>query len=466
MIGFSAKDAAEACHGEVFGPNVSIIRKWRSDSREVREGDAFVAIRGASTDGHLYIPQTIKSGARVVLAAKDEADKLAHSDNAGVTFIAADDTVKAAALIAEEYLRRLSPHVTAITGSVGKTTVRELTLAALKTKKKTHAAVRSFNTIIGCSLTVLSMPADTEELLLELGTNHFGEISELVAHFKPQTAVITEVAPAHLEGFGSVEGVLRAKMEICGSPNLQTIIYNADNPLINEYMSYNYNNVKKIAVGHAASCDVRVLEASVALTEEGPRTAALYDIDGKQVQLESPLFGLQHAMNMGYALAAASIAGVSADDVKKATAAMDQLSGRGLCRRTKDGGWVIDEAYNANPASMHAAVCNTREAAESIGAKKRAVIGGMRELGPTSPEWHAKAAKELKDFDCVKLIGAEWRAPEVKLGPNMELYGSLEEMTASFGEDFTKGSVVLVKGSNSYGLKRAAAALSGENDAV
>lgn len=460
MIEFTTEDAAAACKGKAYGPVVSITRTWRSDSRGVSEGDAFTAIRGAVTDGHLYIPQTVESGARVILAAADEIEKIRpeRPEYAGVSFIAAEDTVKAAALIAEEYLRRTAPHVTAITGSVGKTTARELIYAAMKKKKKVHAAVRSFNTIIGCSLTVLSMPADTEELILELGTNHFGEISELVGHFKPQTAIITEVAPAHLEGFGSVEGVLKAKTEICSSPNLREIIYNNDNDLLREHMSYNYNNVKKISVGRREDSAVRVLGHSVSLGPDGPKTRAQYSFGGRRIMLESPLFGAQHAMNMGYALAAASLAGVSSEDIAEALAGMPQISGRGLCRRTS-GGWVIDEAYNANPASMKAAVANTREAARDIGAKKRAVIGGMREMGASSPQWHAHVIEDLRDFDSVKLLGDEWNGCGADLGPNMELFASLEELLSSLDGSYSDGSVVLVKGSNSYGLKKAVAAL-------
>ena len=119
-------------------------------------------------------------------------------------------TEEALALAASEYLRRVAPKTIAITGSVGKTTTRELTAAALAQRYKVHSAVRSFNTIIGCALTVLSMAEKTEALVLELGTNHFGEIAEMVKYFPPETVIITEVAPAHLEGFGSVRGVLRA----------------------------------------------------------------------------------------------------------------------------------------------------------------------------------------------------------------------------------------------------------------
>src|SRR5690606_28355817 len=119
----------------------------------------------------------------------------------------------------------------------------ELTVSLLQPYKKVHSAIRSFNTVIGCSLTVLAMPECTEILILEFGTNHFGEIRDMVALFPPHIAIITEVAPAHLEGFKNIEGVLNAKMEICDSEKLEMVIYNSDNDLLNDRLSYNYNNI-------------------------------------------------------------------------------------------------------------------------------------------------------------------------------------------------------------------------------
>ena len=241
-MAFTVSDAAAACGGKFYGPEAEAARAWRCDSREVRGGDGFAAIRGAKTDGHLYIKQAAEQGSRVVLAEREglEGAGIRPEDFPGVSFIVTERrTEEALALAASEYLRRVAPKTIAITGSVGKTTTRELTAAALAQRYKVHSAVRSFNTIIGCALTVLSMAEETEALVLELGTNHFGEIAEMVKYFPPETVIITEVAPAHLEGFGSVEGVLRAKLEICGSAKLKKIIFNCDNALLREMLATN-----------------------------------------------------------------------------------------------------------------------------------------------------------------------------------------------------------------------------------
>ena len=461
MTRFLVSAAAAVCGGTLAGSDVPVARPWRCDSREVGAGDGFVAIRGAKTDGQLYIKQAAERGASVVLAERRGLEEAGISPQnfPGVSFIVTERSAEESlALIASEYLRRVSPKTLAITGSVGKTTTRELMSAALAQRLKVHAAIRSFNTIIGCALTVLSMAEDTEALVLELGTNHFGEISELVKYFPPEIAVITEIAPAHLEGFGSLEGVLRAKLEICESAKLKEVIYNYDNKLLRKAMSYNYNNIIKSGVGRTVGADIFIENCSVTLNDDGPRTTATCSDGGENFSMSSPLFGEQHAYNMCYAYAAAKSCGVSAQETAKAFAAMKELGGRGLCLRTERGGWVIDESYNANPASMRAAICNARAAAESRALPKRAALGGMRELGESTPEWHRAILAELSDFDCVLLLGGEWLCG-VQLAPNARLCSSLDEMKSLAVTECEKGGIFLVKGSNSYRLKEVVAAL-------
>lgn len=461
-MSFSVSDAAAACGGKFFGPDIPAARAWSCDSREVCEGGGFAAIRGANTDGHLYIKQAAAQGARVVLAEREglEGAGISTEDLPGVSFIVTERrTEDALALAASDYLRSVAPKTIAITGSVGKTTTRELTAAALARRYKIHSAVRSFNTIIGCALTVLSMAEDTEALVLELGTNHFGEIAEMVKYFPPETVIITEIAPAHLEGFGSVEGVLRAKLEICGSEKLQKIIFNYDNALLREAMSHNYDNIMKIGVGREAGADILIEECRVTLNGGGPSTSVRCREAGREITLSAPLFGEQHAYNMCFALAAADGCGVSAQETASGFAAMAQLGGRGLCRRTACGGWVIDEAYNANPASMRAAIRNARAAAESLGLRKCAALGGMRELGASAPKWHCEILEAVADFDYVLLLGGEWKECEAPLADNFMLCASLDELVSRALEESTKGGLILVKGSNSYGLKKAVAAM-------
>ena len=464
-MAFTVSEAALACGGKFYGPDAGAARAWRCDSREVCDGCGFAAIRGAKTDGHLYIKQAAEQGARIILAEREglESAGIRPEDFPEVSFIATERrTEEALALIASEYLRRIAPKTIAITGSVGKTTTRELTAAVLAQKYKVHSAVRSFNTIIGCALTALSMAEDTEALVLELGTNHFGEIAEMVEYFPPETVIITEIAPAHLEGFGSVRGVLRAKLEICGSAKLKKIIYNYDNALLREALSHNYDNVIKIGVGRDLGAEILIEECRVTLSGGGPSTSVRCREEGREFSFSAPLFGEQHAYNMCFAFAAAEGCGVSARETARGFSSMEQLGGRGLCKRTARGCWVIDEAYNANPASMSAAIRNARAAAESLGLRKCAALGGMRELGESAPEWHREILEAAAGFDSILLLGDEWKECGAPLADNFTLCSSLDELVARALEESAKGGLILVKGSNSYGLKKAVAALTEE----
>ncbi|HAH68881.1 MAG TPA: UDP-N-acetylmuramoyl-tripeptide--D-alanyl-D-alanine ligase, partial [Synergistaceae bacterium] len=262
----------------------------------------------------------MERGAKLLLVDISRVEELMldEPEFSGVSVIAVQDTATALPVIARDYLKRVSPRLTGITGSVGKTTTRELTVSLLKTEKKVHSAIKSFNTVVGCSLTILAMAEDTEVLVLEFGTNHFGEIREMVSLFPPETAVITEVAPAHLEGFENIEGVLRAKMEICESKMLDTIIYNSDNMLLGNELSYKYNNINKIGVGKCAGADLKITDQKLSLDDGGAALASFYDFMGKSVELRANLFGLQHSYNVGYAFLTALHYGISEDAVQEA----------------------------------------------------------------------------------------------------------------------------------------------------
>lgn len=460
-----ASEAAEFCGGIIYGPDREICGQWRSDNRDVERGDVFAALCGEKTDGHLFVKNAIERGASMVLVNCDKVGALELDRYAlprGVTVIAVPETSAALSRIARAYLGRVAPHVLGITGSVGKTTTRELAMAVLRRKFKVHGAIRSFNTIIGCSLTVLSMPPETDILVLELGTNHFGEITEMTSYFPPETAVITEVAPAHLAGFGSVNGVLRAKMEICGQQGLKNVIYNYDNELLRDALKEKDGTLKLTGVGQQAGASMHLSEISTSFGCSGAMVSVRCTGEGMDSVVRTPLFGRQHAYNIGFAVSAARLYGVPEDDIKAAFANAKQIGGRGVCERTSRGGWLIDETYNANPSSMRAALENACGAADKGGMKKYAVLGGMRELGADSPQWHMEMLPLAAKFDKVFLLGDEWKG--LKLPECAKLFRNFDELASALCKIDSSGSVILIKGSNSYGLKRLIQMIRGDED--
>lgn len=460
MKTISASEAAGWCEGVLYGPDISITRQWRSDSREVVKGDAFAAIKGAKTDGHMYIRSVIEQGASLLLVDRDEIPKVSalQGEFENVTVIAVNDVKSALARIAQKYLDAVSPYVIGITGSVGKTTVRELTVSVLKSRYKVHSAIRSFNTVLGCSLTILAMPADTEMLVLELGTNHFGEIAEMVALFPPQTAVITEVAPAHLEGFGSVEGVLNAKIEICGSKKLKEIIFNNDNVLLREYMLNNIPELTKISVGKSDTPNIKIENTTINFAEKEAVVHVDIAAEDQLYKFTASLFGSQHGYNIAYAAAIGKCCSIPYEDAVSAIESLSPIAGRGVCSKVKDNVWIIDESYNANPASMGAAIDNVT-GVNHDGYNMFAVLGGMRELGNTSAELHQKIIDKLKNFKKVVLLGEEWYDNKLALPCGIERYSSFEDMLPHIPKNYEKNSIVLIKGSNFYGLKKIVAML-------
>ncbi|MBQ2616539.1 MAG: UDP-N-acetylmuramoyl-tripeptide--D-alanyl-D-alanine ligase, partial [Synergistaceae bacterium] len=219
-----------------------------TDSRDVEAGGAFIAIEGEKVDGHDYIPQAIENGAGLIIVRKGK-----KPEGLTVPFVELDEPERDLAGIASKKLKAHNlTDIIGITGSVGKTTTRAALQKVLSPHFRLHAPERSFNTLIGCTATIMAMPLETEILILEFGANKPGEIRELTEYFPPSIAILTAVAPVHLEGFGSVEGVLREKKEITNSANLRKIIFNNDNEYLSEAFRY---YVRSMGVGENKDAD-------------------------------------------------------------------------------------------------------------------------------------------------------------------------------------------------------------------
>ncbi|MEG1836912.1 MAG: UDP-N-acetylmuramoyl-tripeptide--D-alanyl-D-alanine ligase [Synergistaceae bacterium] len=449
---------------DVYGQDISVERNWLCDSRDVLPGDAFVAIKGSKVDGHAFIEQVIDKGASLIVINKDEVDKLGLAKNtySNITFIAVSDTVKVLSDMARFVLKEIAPTVVGITGSVGKTTTRELVGSILRSYKKVHSAIRSFNTVIGCSLTILSMPYDTDILLLEFGTNHHGEIREMVGLFPPEIVIITEVVSAHLEGLGSLEGVLKAKIEICESVALKTIIYNSDNEILDSAIKkFADIGVRVLPVGYKSDI-FKILKSDLYLSNSIPALRTKYLYCDSCFETNIPFFGNQHSYNLAYAILLAFELKISKNDIINALKNVKPVSGRGVCKELVNSSVVIDESYNANPASMLAAIENLRSIKEINKVDIYAVLGGMRELGEKSLGLHEQLVPKLADFTKVFLLGNEWNLLTLK--DNMQRYASIDEIEKEV-KSLVKQSnlVLLVKGSNSYGLNRVVKCLVEDN---
>ena len=410
-----------------------------TDSRDVKPGSAFVALEGEKTDGHKFIPQAIDNGAALIIAKKGKGVDVP------VPVIELDNPERDLALLAS---RKLKAHelqeVIGITGSVGKTTTRAALQLVLGQKFKIHAPERSFNTLIGCTSTIMAMTLDTEILILEFGANKPGEIRELTDYFPPTMSILTAVAPVHLEGFGDVEGVLREKLEITHTPAMTSIVFNNDNEYLHEAFQY---VVKSMGVGESKDSDFVIGFDTSDYNLPALSFVLAHRPTQEIARFTANIWGKHNAMPLALAASVGHELGISLQDCADSLEKFQALPGRGRVILLEDNTrFIVDDSYNANPASMRASL-ETFTRVKTSG--KIAVLGEMRELGPDSAKYHEELTSLLENIEHVILVGNVWPEHEgfIRVATWQE---ALEHLRAIMNNKDWSG--ILVKGSNSIGL--------------
>lgn len=435
------------------GNDGPVPARFLADSRLVAPGDAFVAFRGEQANGHAFIQDAVARGASLIIC--EDSSNVPES----VASILVDNCFSAIPRMARRSLERQrdSLEVIAVTGSVGKTTTREMIRTCLAPSFKVHSAEHSYNTLIGCGLSILAMPADSEILILEMGTNHPGEIAEMVEFFPPTISMITEVAPAHLEGLGSVEGVLEAKFEITRSPFLKAFFYFGDNRLLSARSLSLPSNVRSLSVGFGKN-DFSILNPYFSLDAGTPTLTFELAYEGNTYHAASPLFGRHSALAAGFGIATALFLGASIELAISSIQALQPPCGRGRFFRLSSGAVLLDDSYNANPASMKAALSESL----LIPAQRRiAVLGEMRELGVDSLAYHRELLPYVVHFSRVFVMGTLWRSVfETSPCPsNVELFENPLSLCIEIEALLQEGDLLVVKGSHGNRLDRLVEAL-------
>ena len=410
-----------------------------TDSRDVIEGGAFVALEGEKVDGHNYISQAVSNGAGLVIVRKGK-----NPGDLSVPVIELENPERDLAAIASKKLKAHNlDEIIGITGSVGKTTTRAALQKVLSPHYKIHAPERSFNTLIGCTSTIMAMPLETEILILEFGANKPGEIRELTDYFPPTTAILTAVAPVHLEGFGTVEGVLREKMEITTAPEIRKIIFNNDNEYLNEAFKY---YVKSMGVGENKDSDFVISHDTSEYALPAMSFVLAHRVSQEIARFTVNIWGKHNAVPLSLASAVGHELNISLQECADSLIDFQALTGRGRVI-ILDGGkkFLVDDAYNANPASMRASL-ETFARVKCSG--KIAVLGEMRELGENSAMYHAELSPLLEGIDTVILVGEIWR--EALKGDYVFVDDWQKALDAL--KNIPEWQGLLVKGSNSLGL--------------
>ncbi|TQS75653.1 UDP-N-acetylmuramoyl-tripeptide--D-alanyl-D-alanine ligase [Ornithinibacillus gellani] len=353
-----------------------------TDSRKQRKNTLFIPIVGERFDGHQFIEQAYQNGAAAVLWEKDKILPDSLPSDFPVFFV--DDTTIALQQLAKAYRKQIKPTVIGITGSNGKTSTKDIVSAVLRSSYRTHATVGNLNNHIGMPLTILSMARDTEMLVLEMGMSNFGEIELLSRIAEPDYAIITNIGESHIEFLGSREGILQAKLEIRKGMNEEGIlIFDGDEALLKEARAVGHT----IAVGFSQSNDYMIQQTELT----GNQTT--FDLSNGHTYT-IPLLGRHHAKNTSYAIALAEQLNIGQQAIKAALDNLQLTSMRFEISKAKNGATMINDAYNASPTSMKAAIDIVKQMAGYD--KKVLVLGDIFELGTYSEVLHQRVAEVIE----------------------------------------------------------------------
>ena len=413
------------------------------DSRRVNPGMLFVPVR-AERDGHDFIAAALAGGAGGCLSEPERLEGIDIPD--GTMAVEVKDTRTALTDLGGAARDRLTGPVVGITGSVGKTSAKDLAAAALRTTFRVAASERSFNNELGVPLTLANAPGDTNVAVLEMGAREPGNIRDLCATARPTIGLVTAVAAAHTETFGSIDGVAAAKAELIESlPASGSAILNGDDPRVAAMAARSAAPVLLWSVEGRPGADVTAHDIRV---DDQLRASFVLRSPWGSVPVALEVRGVHQ---VGNALAAASVAlccGVDLDGVSTGLARGRLSPWRMEVRRSPDGGLVINDAYNANPTSMAAAL---RSLAHLRADRRIAVLGTMAELGPNEADEHRRVAA----------LAAELGIEVVAVGTDLYGLPPEEDLTVAATRVGTvsPGTAVLVKGSRVVGLERLAALL-------
>jgi UDP-N-acetylmuramoyl-tripeptide--D-alanyl-D-alanine ligase len=465
MMALTVGEIAQLSHGvvsDLADPTELVVGPVVADSRRVTRGCLFVAVPGARVDGHDFATQAVADGAPVVLASR----------TLSVPAVIVGDTVRALGDLARGYLHRLAnPVVVGITGSSGKTSTKDIVGQLLTELGPTVAPEGSFNTEVGLPLTVLRADADTRHLVLEYSARGLDHIAYLCGIARPRIGVVLNVGAAHLGEFGSRSMVARAKGELIEAlPDDGLAVLNADDDAVSAMRSL--TGARVVTFGLGAHADVRAVD--VALDELARPTFRMLTAAG-EIDVSLSLHGAHHVSN---ALAAAAVAlelGLDLESVSAALARIQAVSRwRMQVSERADGLVVINDAYNANPESMRAALAalaaiGSGGAADGARGRRRthAVLGVMAELGPATATAHRElgAAAALIGVYQLVVVGAAARgiadgALDAGLDPaRVTVVDGVADALSLLEKDLGQGDVVLVKASRSADLQRVAEAL-------
>ncbi len=436
--------AAESMNGVLHGPDGE-FSGVSTDTRTLRDGELFFALQGPNFDGHDYVEVANEGGAAgAVVARKVGAD---------IAQIQVDDAKKALGRYGAACRARHTAVVVAVTGSNGKTTLKELIRACLDRQAPTLATQGNLNNDIGMPLMLTRIESQHRYVVLEMGANHAGEIAYLTSLAKPDVVVITNAGAAHLEGFGSIEGVAKAKGEILeGQPRPKIAVLNADDDYF-DYWTTRVSDVRTLSFGFSPQADVRAEDI-----DSGAEQSTFWlRLPGDSVRVTLPLAGVHNVRNACAAAAVAHALDIDAPQIGAAMGSVTPVGGRLQALRGTNGSTLFDDSYNANPLSVIAAA----EFLARLSGESWLVLGDMKELGDDAATMHREVGVAAQKCGVDRLFGlGELSRDAVDgFGERGRWFGSVDALVDELSATLTDSVNVLVKGSRSMRMERIVDAL-------
>jgi UDP-N-acetylmuramoyl-tripeptide--D-alanyl-D-alanine ligase len=431
------------------------------DSRAVRAGELFIAIHGPRHDGHDHVAAALERGALAALVAESRLEQYpaAVRDRC----IAVADTFAALKLLARAVREAWGGKIAGVTGSVGKTTTKEILAALLGARFRVLKSEGNFNNEYGLPLTLFRLDETHQAAVLEMGMSRRGELSRLAEIARPDVGVVTRVAPAHLEFFSSVEEIALAKRELVEGLNGResVAVLNADDPLVAAFASHALGRVLTYGIENPADFRAEAIEDRGAMG-----SSFVLAENGKRVRLELALAGRHVISNALAALAAASVWGIGEAEAQEVLGGLQAPAMRGELLRFNNGAALINDSYNSSPAALHAMI---KVLAATPEYRRRILAAGeMRELGASSPQLHREAGNfAAKTGNIDWIVGVEGDAAQIVEGavagglPKAQTkFFPSSEQAAEFLSDLVEpGDLLLVKGSRGVKMERIVEAL-------
>jgi UDP-N-acetylmuramoyl-tripeptide--D-alanyl-D-alanine ligase len=448
MMTWSLSEMARLAQGQLVGADRE-FSSVSTDTRSLQSGALFVALSGPNFDGHDFVAAAAERGAAAALVQRPLT--------VAVPQVVVDDPLQALSTFARQWRRQFQIPVIGVTGSNGKTTTKEIIGAILSQLGSCLITRGNLNNHIGVPLMLMELRATHRFAVIEMGANHAGEIAHLASIAEPGIGIVTNAGAAHLEGFGSLQGVANGKGEMFRAlPADGVAVINADDAFANQWLE-NRASDRTLTFGFEQRADFMAHKVQASSDAQGFKI----DFDlvtpmGRQAATLH-LAGLHNLRNALGAAAVANAAGASLQEIVSGLAAMRPVGGRLELKPALNGAFLVDDSYNANPSSLKAGL----DALQSFGGARWLVLGDMMELGDSSDELHAEVGRYAKQAGIQRLlaIGPRSHFAVEAFGRGAQWFADIDALIGEARSTLAPGIAVLIKGSRANRLERVSAAL-------